>query len=303
MRAILLLLILLAPPAPDAGYGYPIRAGGRAPGDGFFVRHAYAAENTWYNPGYAHTGEDWYAIEGDTAGAEVIAAAPGMVRYVGANYPGRVVIVRGDDGLFAMYGHLDPAVAVRVGRRVARGEVLGTVLRRRDGRAPSHLHFELRTFYTARAVNGAAPRYPFRCGRNCPPGPGYWPLRAPDHPSDLGWRTPTHVIAHRGAPDTALVASTPPSDTIILWDAPPVGQVGARPVGELALVPGERLPLLAQRAGPEDARALGAGGYALWYRVELPDGTRGWAQAAVPSDEETGADGRPASVRFNLLPG
>ncbi len=30
----------------------------RIPGDGFVVRHGYACENTWYNPGWLHTGED-----------------------------------------------------------------------------------------------------------------------------------------------------------------------------------------------------------------------------------------------------
>ena len=41
------------------------------------------------------------------------------------------------------------------------------------------------------------PRYDFRCGANCPPGPGYWPIDAPDLPSDLGWRNPTHTINRR----------------------------------------------------------------------------------------------------------
>ncbi|MEN9938324.1 MAG: hypothetical protein RLZZ387_4903 [Chloroflexota bacterium] len=304
MRTLLLLALLLtqaAPPEP-AGYGYPIALPGRSPADGFVIRHGYAAENTWYNPGHWHAGEDWYALEGDTGGALVLAAAAGEVRYVGANYPGRVVIVRGDDGLYAMYGHLDPRVAVRVGQRVTRGDLLGTVLAQRNARAPSHLHFEIRTFYTARAVNGPAPRYRFRCGPRCPPGPGYWPLAAPEHPAELGWRNPSHVIARRSSPDTAVVATQPASSTLTLWDAPPIGGVRAREVMTLALRPGARFRLLEVRAGPEDERAGSAAAYVLWYRLRLPGGGEGWAQAAVPSTLETGADARPSSVRFNLLP-
>ena len=44
---------------------------------------------------------------------------------------------------------------------------------------------------------GDRPRYGFACGVNCPPGPGYWPIDAPENPSAMGWRNPTHVIAHR----------------------------------------------------------------------------------------------------------
>jgi hypothetical protein len=39
-------------------FTYPIGWPGELPGDGFQIRHGYATENTWYNPGYWHTGED-----------------------------------------------------------------------------------------------------------------------------------------------------------------------------------------------------------------------------------------------------
>jgi murein DD-endopeptidase MepM/ murein hydrolase activator NlpD len=296
-----------APPPPPPAFGYPIGAPGRPPGDGFFVRHGEAVENTWFNPGWWHAGEDWYAIEGDTAGAAVLAAAAGEVVYVGANYPGRVVIVRHADDLFSMYGHLDPAVAVAEGQPVARGETLGSVLARGDD-VPNHLHFELRTFFTAREVNGDAPRYGYRCGVNCPPGPGYWPIDAPDHPSEMGWRNPTHLINSRMFPAGAqgslgevVVASQPISPTAQLWSGPP-GDSQATPQGELALVPGARLALLAIWAGPEDSRETSALGYQLWYQLGLPDGGVAWAQAAIPSSFETGGDGRPSSVYFTFLP-
>jgi hypothetical protein len=288
-------------------FSYPIGTPGNSLGDGFFIRHGAQVENTWYNPGYWHTGEDWYAIAGDTAGAQVYAIADGEVVYAGANYPGRVVIVRHADDLFSMYGHLDPALSVRVGQQLARGALIGTVLRRDDA-TPNHLHFEVRTFLTAREVNGAAPRYQFRCGRNCPPGPGYWPIDAPDLPGDLGWHNPTHVIARRMFPSNAggglgqvVVASQPTSQTVTLWSAAPDDAARAA-VGEVELRPGERFALLSSYAGPEDTRATSALAYRLWYEIELPDGRRGWVQAAIPSTFETGSDGRPSSIYFNLYP-
>jgi murein DD-endopeptidase MepM/ murein hydrolase activator NlpD len=280
---------------------------GRPLGDGFFLRHGVYVENTWFNPNHWHTGEDWYLQEGDTAGANVYAIAEGTVQYVGSNYPGRVVIIQHPDGLYSMYGHLDPAVAVQVGQAVERGAFLGTILRRSDN-VPAHLHFEVRTFYTTREVNGAAPRYGFPCGVNCPPGPGYWPIAAPDHPSDLGWRNPSHVMNNRAtapaegqASREVVVAAQPPIDSAALWSSPPTGEPQQQ-VGILELQPGERYTLLDTWTGPEDTRQTSARSYQLWYHIRLPDGQTGWMQAAVPSTFETGSDGRPASVFFLLLP-
>jgi hypothetical protein len=273
-------------------------------GDGFFIRHGDQVENTWYNPGYWHTGEDWYAIEGDTAGARVYAIADGEVVYAGSNYPGRVVIIRHDDDLYSMYGHLDPALNVQVGQQMTRGQLIGIVLRRGD-KTPNHLHFEIRTFLTATEVNGSAPRYSFRCGQNCPPGPGYWPINAPDLPSDLGWRNPTHVLARplagTGVLGEAIVATKPISSSVTLWSAAPNDAARAT-LGTLALHAGERFALVAVYAGAEDTRQTSALAYQLWYQIKLPDGRVGWVQAAVPSTFETGGDGRSSSVYFNFLP-
>jgi murein DD-endopeptidase MepM/ murein hydrolase activator NlpD len=297
-----------ATPAPAAAlvYGYPIGLPGRPPGDGFLIRHGVQVENTWYNPGHWHAGEDWYALEGDTGGAQVYAASAGEVVYADGNYPGRVVIVAHPDGLFSMYGHLDPALAVVVGDTVARGQRLGSVLAQRGGRAPSHLHFEIRTFLSAPEVNGASPRYGFRCGVSCPPGPGYWPISAPDLPVDLGWRNPTHVIARRmvvgdGALGEAVVAAGQAAPRASYWSAPPDDPT-RRELGAIALEAGARYPLLAIWAGDEAPRETGAEAYRLWYQLALGDGVTGWVQAAVPSADETGGDGRPASVRLILLP-
>ena len=128
-------------------FSYPIGFPGRPLGDGFIVRHGYATENTWFNPGWWHTGEDWYVSDGETAGVGVYAAGAGEVVFAGSEYPGLVVIIAHDDGLFSMYGHIDYALAVEAGQTVARGQLLGTVLARTDGRAPSHLHFRAAHFF------------------------------------------------------------------------------------------------------------------------------------------------------------
>jgi len=236
----------------------------------------------------------------------VYAAAAGEVVFAGSEYPGLVVIVEHPDGLSSMYGHLDYALAVAAGQSVERGQLLGTVLTRTDGLAPSHLHFELRTFFTTSEVNGNAPRYGVGCGFDCPPGPCYWPLDAPEHPSVMGWRNPTHVINRRAWPNgipegIEVVVSAVAPETTPLWSAP-ADVDGAESLGDLALVPGERYPLREIAAGDEDATGTSAEAYRLWYRIVLEDGQGAWARAAVPSSNDTGSDGRPSSVRFQFLP-
>lgn len=284
-------------------FSYPIGVPNRSPGDGFHVRHGYATENSWYLPAYLHTGEDWYAVEGDTAGVVVYAVVAGDVVFAGSDYPGRVVIVQHGADLFSMYGHLDYDLAIGEGDRVERGQPLGTVLARTDGRAPSHLHFEMRTFLTAQEVNGDAPRYQFACGYKCAPGPGYWPIDAPEHPSVMGWRNPTHVIgrhSNAGVGADVVAALTVPEE-VDVWSAPS-GSAGAEVVTSLSLRPGERFPLLAIDAGEEASEETSAEAYHLWYQLRLSDDTTGWVQAALPSTYDTGSDGRPSSVQFILLP-
>ena len=287
-------------------FSYPVGLPERPLGDGLFIRHGYATENTWYNPGWWHTGEDWYLLRGDTAGVAVFAAGAGEVVYAGGEYPGRVVIVAHDGGLYSMYGHLDDALAVETGARVARGQQLGTILERTDGRAPSHLHFEMRTFLTTPEVNGDTPRYGVGCGYECPPGPGYWPIDAPEHPSAMGWRNPTHVINRRAWGDAVpeaievVVAAGAPASAP-LWTRP-ADATGAERSGDLPLDPGDRFPLLAIEAGAEDTTGTSAEAYRLWYQITLPDGTDSWVQAAAPFAHDTGSDGRPSSVSFALFP-
>ncbi len=242
------LLVRIQPASAQASaptFSPPIGLPDRVLGDGFFVRHGYACENTWYNPGWLHTGEDWYALEGDTAGADVFAIADGEVVFAGSDYPGPVVVVRHAPDLFSMYGHLAYELPVETGQRVARGANLGTVLPRTDGRAPSHLHFEVRTFLTIPEVNGDAPSYGVGCGFQCPPGPGYWPIDAPEHPSALGWRNPTHAIATFASSGEDLpvgaetMVAAEASEDVAIWSAP-VGEDVAEPIGSLTLLRGKR---------------------------------------------------------------
>lgn len=287
-------------------YSYPLGIPSRPLGDGWYVRIAYAAENARYYPGWWHTAENWHALDDQTAGLPVYAVAAGEVVFAGYDYPGRVIIVRHPDALFSMYGHLDSKVAVTPGELVTRGQMLGAVLARGDDLARSHLHFELRTFLTRNEINGTAPRYGVNCGYQCPPGPGYWPMSAPEHPSQLGWLNPTHVINRRAWPEgipagTEVVVCEGAPPRTPFWGAPG-DRDGALRLGDLSLLPGNRYPLLAIDAGAEDALDTSAEATRLWHQIALPDGDAVWVQAAIPSPVETGSDGRPSSVRFAFLP-
>lgn len=284
----------------------PMGLPGEIPGDHCHIRHGYACENTGFNTGWWHTGENWYLTEGNSAGAEVYAVAEGEVVYADADYPGRVVIVRHAADLYSMYGHLDYQLAVQVGDLVDADHILGTVLFRTDTRSPSHLHFELRTFFTTPVVNGDSPRYAYPCGIQCPPGPGYWPMQDSDHPSTLGWLNPMHVIARRTLPDgvsdglEVVVPSSLVSRSTALWSRPGFDSA-AEPVDELSLIPGQRYALLDIAAGDEATIETSADAYHIWYRIEAPDDVRGWVRAFEPSAETTGIDGRPSALRINFL--
>lgn len=287
-------------------FSYPMGFPGQPLGDGLLMRHGYACENTWFFPGWWHTGENWYRADGeDSAGLPVYAVADGEVVYADFDYPGRVVIIQHGPDLYSQYGHLDYELTVTPGDTVVRGEQLGTILHRTDGQARSHLHFEIRTFYTAAEVNGSAPRYAVNCGVECPPGPGYWPMDAPEHPSAMGWRNPTHVIAHRAwgntlPSGTEVVVSTMAPEAMPLWSAPG-GSVNASALGDLPLTAGDTYALLAISVGEEGSTGTSAEAYHLWYQIDV-DGDPAWVQAAVPVPNDTGSDGRPSSVRFDFLP-
>lgn len=286
-------------------FGLPIGDPGGLPGDGFLVRHGFQTENTWYNPGSWHTAEDWYRLDGaETAGASALAVAEGDVVFVGSDYPGRVIVLQHASDLFSMYGHLDPAsVTVAEGSRVVRGQQLATVASVPGWKAPSHLHFEIRTFLYNAEVNGETPRYPYACGLNCAPGPGYWPIEAPELPSSMGWRNPAHEIGNRLLADGPLTVAVPASwNGAVEMTSLPWQWADTSEIGLLDLYPGAQFSVLAVDAGQAASTETSAESYFLSYLVDLGDGSSGWVRAAVADYGDTGSDGRPSSVRFTLLP-
>ncbi len=274
----------------------PIGWPDRVPGDGFRIGHGFACENTWFAAGWWHTGEDWYAVDRDTAGASVYAMASGEVVYADFSYPGRVVIVQHEDELFTMYGHLEPDSVPEVGREVAAGERIGAVFQQAEvkgpGQAPSHLHVEVRTFFQRDEINGDSPRYGVNCGFQCPPGPGYWPMGAAEHPAAMGWRNPTHAafdLVDAGA-GLGLVRNSAIGDgEITVLSA---AEDGAEVVGAVS---GE-MAVLAMSGGDQAGNGTSAEAYEAWVKIE-----GGWVRAAVASDFETGSNGRPSAVERPVL--
>jgi murein DD-endopeptidase MepM/ murein hydrolase activator NlpD len=259
-----------------------------------------------YYPGWTHTGENWYGISENAAGADVIAVAAGTVRYADYDYPGRVVIVEHDGGLFSVYGHLDYTLPVTVGDKISRGQRIGAVLARPDEFVRSHLHFEIRSFFLQEIVNGEAPMHGTNCGYRCPPGPGYWPANAPEHPADLGWLNPTHVIARNGASNllstgAELIVTESAEQTLPVWSNLP-WRSGSRQVDVIPIAPGDRFALEAVKTGSDASRGRSAAGYRLWYRIELSNGDLGWVNSIEPDFTDRNSDGAPSGVRFNLLP-
>lgn len=103
----------------------------------------------WYDPncplGHNHTGVDLGSTMGGWSifRSPVYASRSGYVVVVGMPYLGEQAVgIRGDDGLFYGYGHLDIAV-VSVGQWVAEGQLIGLMGTRGNSEAP-HLHFFVR---------------------------------------------------------------------------------------------------------------------------------------------------------------
>jgi hypothetical protein len=154
-----------------------------------------------------HAGVDLFALNDAgqasgplSAGAAVYAVADGVVFLVqDAGSSGHIVIVAhrlpGDERIYSAYWHVEQ-VQVRVGQRVARGQVIARIY---DQGYNSHLHWEMQTFGDGSAMfsPGTAGARGTCNGRI--PGVGYtWdddPVRA--HPSYYGYRDPiAFVEAH-----------------------------------------------------------------------------------------------------------
>lgn len=288
----------------QAAWSLPLRNEQGVPGDGFFMHYGYACENIKNHPEWLHTAEDWHRDDGaDTAGAEVLAVHDGDVAWVGSDYPGRVILVLHDSGVYSVYAHLDYEVDVAEGQRVAVGQVLGRVLAGTNWHATNHLHFEIRDFFFNPIVNGDSPSHGVKCGYQCAPGPGYWPLDDARHPSEIGWRNPMHVIqrgfASQGAFSEAMVAAGADGLTMPLRESP---SGDARMIEEIVVRAGERLHVLEVDVGDPASVETSTLGYHVWYRVALSAVMTGWLQAVMPDDYALGSDGRPTGVRPVLLP-
>ncbi len=144
-----------------------------------------------------HAGEDLYAGQANstasTENAEVRAVADGTVKFAPTtfNYPGFVVIIehslRSGEKVYSVYAHLKGPLNVKAGQQVKRGQLLGKVMYLGyTGNYPqyhpsgndSHLHFEIRQFYSGENI------YPYPYGYcNTPanvPGVGYTFPSGPD---------------------------------------------------------------------------------------------------------------------------
>ncbi|HET6335550.1 MAG TPA: M23 family metallopeptidase [Polyangiales bacterium] len=131
----------------------------------------------WFGRGYG-SGESGYHlavdIEGER-GSDVLAAAPGVVGYVGNELRGygNVVLVVHSGGWVTLYGH-NQRINVRAGERVEQGQPLAELGSTGRSMGP-HVHFELiyegrncdpipfveRAPFSHRQYAGNAPIYPF----------------------------------------------------------------------------------------------------------------------------------------------
>ncbi len=247
----------------------------------------------------AHEGIDIFAPRGTPA----LAAADGVVRWVGENRLGGNVVFLADPerGHSLYYAHLDRQ-AVTTGQQVRAGDTLGFVGNTGNARTTSpHLHFGV-----YRAGEGAVDPFPYVDTRR--PAPPPVPGRDAALVGRLARVTAARAVLRAG-PDgrTAAVAELPRS-TVATVDAAaggtlrvrlPDGRAGYvagsaleaadRPVGRARLAAGRPLrarptpdaPALAEGDGREGAVYGRFGAYQL---VALDGGRRGWLEPA-PGDE------------------
>lgn len=188
LRPLLVLAALaaaaLAPAAHAAPWRWPVPP--REPQRGFAVGPDRFAAGQ-------HRGADLPA----PAGTPVRAACGGLVRFAGTiGDAGRTVSVR-CGGLDATYLHLG-SIAVRAGRRVRAGTVLGTVGRSGRPHGAPHLHLGARRVAGGRYVDpltllGAGPP-----GLGPVPRPGSGPVRVAPRPVPV--RAPAPARAPAGEP-------------------------------------------------------------------------------------------------------
>ncbi|MDQ3541636.1 MAG: SH3 domain-containing protein, partial [Chloroflexota bacterium] len=125
-----------------------------------------------------------------------------------------------------------------------------------------------------------------------------------EHPADMGWRNPTHqqvqIALDAGMPDglEVRVQSVADGRRVEIRAEP---DVESDVLGELALSSGDAFALLDLSGGDPASTGTGAAAYGYWLRITTSGGTEGWIQAAIPSDRETGSDGRPSALDCPFL--
>jgi hypothetical protein len=149
-------------------------------------------------------------------------------------------------------------------------------------------------------VNGSSPRYGVNCGFQCPPGPGYWPISATEHPAELGWRNP--LLERLGRADLDGVTLIPQAAFLgqavdVLREPDP----GSESIGAITLDADTVLQVIDLSTGDPAATATSAEAYDAWFRIDLETGDQGWVRDAIPSTRETGSDGRPSAVDLPFL--
>jgi murein DD-endopeptidase MepM/ murein hydrolase activator NlpD len=144
-----------------------------------------------------HAGEDLYAGQANsptsTQNADVRSIADGVVKFAPSsfNYPGLVIIIehmmRSGEKIYSVYAHIKGPLIVKVGQQVGRGQLIGKVMYQPyTGNYPSyhsngddsHLHFEIRQFFSGAAIYPSPYTY---CNNAANiPGVGYTYPNSPD---------------------------------------------------------------------------------------------------------------------------
>ena len=120
-------------------------------GHNVYVQQNFRSTTNLQFPDQEHTGLDLQLDSGgrDTENAIVRAVTDGIVECIDARRwgtQGDVIVIKHDDELYSVYGHLNERLMVRRGQRVRRGQPIGSVQRWPGDRDNTHVHFEIREF-------------------------------------------------------------------------------------------------------------------------------------------------------------
>lgn len=92
----------------------------------------------WKSLGTVHKGIDFSAAKG----TPIMASKSGTVEFASFGGYGNAVVIRHEDGLWILYGHMD-SILTTVGAHVQQDQVIGKVGSTGDSTG-NHLHFEIK---------------------------------------------------------------------------------------------------------------------------------------------------------------